>query len=177
MTFRCKLALLCLLPIALTGCTSKSSPTQPHFLTGLNKYFETRPDCLLNNVHFPYETSDRKEIAQMDTLVKSKLLDKTVEPAIHVSRYTVAAAGTRYAPRFCYGHRVANAIESSTPLTVVNGFRQTHVTYRYTMQEVPVWARSADVLKAFPEMAQRINGESTGTANLAQTATGWQVPD
>lgn len=174
---RFSLALLCITFMFIAGCTSKSSPTKANFIQGLNKYFETHPECLFSNMRFPYETSDRKETAQMDSLVKSQLLKMTVEPALHVSRYTVAPAGTRYAPRFCYGHRVADAIDSSTPLTVVNGFRQTQVTYRYTIQEVPVWAKSADVMKAFPEMAHAISGESTATATLAQIPTGWQVPD
>ena len=105
----------------------------------------------------------------MDSLVKSQLLDKTVEMSIHVSRYTVNAVGARYAPRFCYGHRVANTIDHFTPLAVANGFKETQVTYHYSMQEVPVWAKSADVLKAFPAMAEIISGQATGVATLAQT--------
>ena len=172
-----KSALTCTLLFGTAGCHPKSAPTSANFIQGLNKHFVDRPDCLLNNMRFPYETSDRKETAQMDSLVKSQLLDKTVEMTIHVSRYTVAPAGARYAPRFCYGHRVINTIDHFTPPALANGFKETQVTYHYTMQEVPVWARSADVLKAFPAMAQVISGESTGVATLAQTPVGWQVPD
>lgn len=172
-----KSALLCAILFPGIGCHSKSAPTPENFLEGLNKYFPEHPDCLLSNIRFPYETTDPKETKQLDSLVKSQLLDKTVEMSIHVSRYTVNAVGARYAPRFCYGHRVANTIEHFTPLAVANGFKETQVTYRYTMQEVPVWAQSADVLKAYPAMAQVISGQSTGVATLAQTRTGWQVPD
>ena len=170
-------ALLCTLLFPFAGCHSKSAPTSENFIQGLNKHFVDHPDCLLSNKSFPYETTDPKETAQMDTLVKSQLLDKTVEMAIHVSRYTVTTFGTRYAPRFCYGHRVANTIDHFTPPALANGFKETQVTYHYTMEDIPVWAKSAAVLKAFPAMAEITSGHATGVATLAQTPVGWQVPD
>lgn len=172
-----KSALICTLLFSFVGCHSKSAPTSENFIQGLNKHFVDHPDCLLSNMSFPYETSDRKEAAQMDTLVKSQLLDKTVEMAIHVSRYTVTTVGTRYAPRFCYGHRTVTAINQFTPPAIANGFKETQVTYSYSMEEVPVWAKSPFVLDAFPAMAQVISGHATGVATLAQTPVGWQVPD
>jgi len=172
-----KYALVCALLFPAAGCHSKSAPTAQNFIQGLNKHFLDHPDCLLSNISFPYETSDRKQTAQMDSLVKSQLLDKTVEMAIHVSRYTVTDVGKRYAPRFCYGHRVVNTIDHFTPPAVANGFKETQVTYTYSMEEVPVWAKSGDVRAAFPAMAQVISGHATGVATLAQTPVGWQVPD
>jgi hypothetical protein len=170
-------ALLCTLLFPFAGCHSKSAPTSENFIQGLNKHFVDHPECLLANVTFPYETTDRKETERMDSLVQSKLLDKAEEMSIHASRYTVTTVGTRYAPRFCYGHRVVNTIDHFTPPAPANGFTETQVTYHYSMIEVPVWARSAAVLKAFPAMAQVISGEATGVATLAQTPVGWQVPD
>jgi hypothetical protein len=170
-------ALICTLLLAPIGCHSKSAPTSENFVQGLNKHFIDHPDCLLSNIRFPYETTDAKETVRMDSLVKSLLLEKTVEMAIHVSRYTVSTAGTRYAPGFCYGHRVISTIDHFTPPALANGFKETQVSYHYTMQEVPVWAKSPAVLKAFPDMAQAIGGEATGVATLAQTPVGWQVPD
>jgi hypothetical protein len=172
-----KSALIGTFLFGIVGCHSKSAPTSENFIQGLNKHFVDHPDCLLSNVRFPYETGDKKETTQMDSLVKSQLLDKTVEMAIHVSRYTVAPAGTRYAPRFCYGHRIINTIDHFTPLAVANGFKETQVTYHYSMEDIPVWAKSPEVLKAFPAMALIISGNATGVATLAQTPVGWQVPD
>lgn len=172
-----KSTLICTFLFTTAGCHSKSAPTSQNFIQGLNKHFLDHPDCLFSNIRFPYSTSDRKETAQMDALVKSQLLEKTVEMSIHISRYSVSKTGTRYAPRFCYGHRVADMIDHFTPPALANGFNETQVTYRYSMQEVPVWARSPDVLKAFPAMAQVIGGEATGVATLAQTPVGWQVPE
>jgi hypothetical protein len=90
----------------------------------------------------------------------------------------VARAGTRYAPRFCYGHRVISSIDSFTPPAKgASGFPETHVTYHYTLTDVPVWAKSPDVLAAFPDMAGATTNGGSGQATLAQTLAGWQVPE
>ena len=118
-------------------------------------------------------------VARAITLFKLILgvLEVSVETAIHASRFTVTPTGARYAPRFCFGHRVVTSIDSQTPLTVVNGFRQTQVTYHYKMEDVPIWAKSDDVLTAFPKLATALSGQASDHATLAQTIAGWQVPD
>jgi hypothetical protein len=161
-----------------SGCnTGKSAPTPANFTLAINNHFLDHPDCLFSDMRFPFETSDPAKTKQMDSLVKSLLLEKSVESSIHVSRYTVAPAGTRYAPRFCYGHRQVTSIDSFTPIAVNDGFKETTVTYSYTMKEVPVWAISHDVQAAFPEMARATTGQVTAKATLAQTPVGWQIPD
>ncbi len=160
------------------GCHSKTAATPENFITGLNAHFADHPDCLLPKApRFPYETSDPVETKQMESLVAMKLLTASVEPSIHVSRYTVTDYGTRYAPRFCFGHRVVSSVDSFTPPAQANGFTETTVSYRYTMKDVPVWAKSQQVVAAFPVLAQALGGESTGKATLASTMVGWQVPD
>jgi hypothetical protein len=164
--------------IVATGCiSSKSSPTAANFTAGLNKHFLEHSDCLLDNVRFPFEASEKDKTKQMDSLVKSQLLEKSEEMSIHVSRYTVAPAGARYAPRFCYGHREVTSIDSFTPPAVANGFTETTVVYHYVMNDVPVWAKTPEVEAAFPDMAAAIGGQATGKTILAQTPVGWQVPD
>ena len=130
--------------MALTlGCNSKAKPTPNNFTQTLNAYFQERPECLFSGVHFPYATSDAEVTKQMNTLVKSQMLEASYESAVHTTRYTVARAGTRYAPRFCYGHRVISSIDSFTPPAKgASGFPETHVSYHYTMTDVPVWAKS-----------------------------------
>ena len=168
----------CPLLFALFACHSKSAATPENFITGLNTYYSQHPDCLFKQApRFPYETSDPTERKQMDSLVNSKLLSVQQETSLHVSRYTVTDIGSRYAPRFCYGHRVVSAIDSSTPPAQANGFTETTVRYRYNIQDVPVWAKSQDVQTAFPGLAQSVGGESTATATLAGTMVGWQVPE
>ena len=176
-----KAAALAILAAAIlsptVGCNTKTKPTPENFISTLNAFFQEHPDCLLVDTRFPYETSDPAKTKQLNTLVKSQLLEVSVEAAIHASRYTVTTTGARYAPRFCFGHRVVTSIDSQTPLTVVNGFRQTQVTYHYKMEDVPVWAKSDDVLAAFPKLATALSGQASDNATLAQTIAGWQVPD
>lgn len=163
---------------ATSGCvSSQSRATTANFTAGLNKHFLEHSDCLLDNTRFPFEASDREKTKQMDSLVKALLLEKSEEMSIHVSRYTVTTAGTRYAPRFCYGHREVTSIDSFTPPATANGFNETTIVYHYEMKEVPVWAKTPEVEAAFPEMAEALSGQTTAKATLAQTPVGWQVPD
>lgn len=171
--------LLILVSLTLaSGCNSgKSAPTPANFTLAINNHFLDHSDCLFSDTRFPLETSDPEKTRQMDSLVQAHLLDKSVESSIHVSRYTVTSTGTRFAPHFCYGHREVTSIEGFTPLAVNEGFKETTVTYKYTMKEVPVWALSQDIQTAFPNMALAIGGQLTAKAVLAQSPVGWQIPD
>lgn len=167
-----------LLLVALAGCNNgKSAANNDNFIRGLNNHFLDHSDCLLPNVRFPLETTDKAQIKQMDSLVKALLLDKTVDAGVQTARYTPSTVGARYAPHFCYGHRDVLSIDTSSPLAVANGFKVTQVTYRYKMEDVPVWAKTPEVQSSFPEMALATSGNAVAKATLAQTAVGWQVPD
>ena len=172
-------AVLSLLAIAFTsGCNSgKSAHTPDNFTLAIINHFLDRPDCLFSDTRFPYETTDSARMKQMDSLVDAHLLDRSVENRIHVARYTIATAGTRFAPHFCYGHREVTSIDSFTPIAVVDGFKETTVTYSYSMKEVPVWALGNDIQAVFPEMARATTSQITAKATLAQTPVGWQIPD
>jgi hypothetical protein len=172
-----RIGMVAILTLTL-GCNSKTKPTSANFTQTLNSYFQARSECLFSGVHFPYATSDPAVTKQMNTLVKSQMLESSYETAVRTTRYTVARAGTRYAPRFCYGHRVISSIDSSTPPAKgASGFPETHVNYHYTLTDVPVWAKSPDVLAAFPDMANATTNGGSGQATLAQTLAGWQVPE
>jgi hypothetical protein len=114
----------------------------------------------------------------MNALVKSQLLESSYESAVKTTRYTVARAGQRYAPRFCYGHRTVSAITTSTPpATGHTSFPEAHITYSYKLEDVPIWAQSADVQAAYPKMRTAIASGGTDEITLAQTLAGWQVPE
>jgi hypothetical protein len=49
--------------------------------------------------------------------------------------------------------------------------------YHYTMENVPVWAKSDAMRAAFPTMALNTSGTAADKATLAGTMAGWQVPD
>ena len=165
-----------LLPLA--ACDSKSSATPANFITGLNAHFVDHPDCLLPDApHFPFETTDPAKTKQMNALVDAQLLKVEVERDIHASRYTPTDAGARAAPLFCYGHRVVSSIDSFTPPAPANGFPETQVTYHYTLENIPVWAKSAAMRAVFPDLALKTSGTASDKATLTGTIAGWQVPD
>ncbi len=162
----------------VAGCDSKTAATPKNYTTTLNAWLVERPDCLFpESPRFPLETSDPVKTKQMDSLIGAQLLTKQTEPAIHVSRYTPTTTGARVAPRFCYGHREVTAITDAPTPAQANGFPETKVTYQYKMMDVPVWAKSAAVLAAFPKMADEVKNGGTATTTLAKTMAGWQVPD
>lgn len=165
--------------LAAGGCHFAPPANPENFKKGLTKYLAEHPDCLYKQaLRFPYETSSKAEIAQLDTLVNAKLLERGTEPAIHIDRYTISDYGKKFAPRFCYGYREVTGVESFTaPAKGSDGFLESHVTYRYALRDVPVWAKDADVMRAFPELAKSLSAPAPATATLAQTGAGWQVPE
>ena len=161
------------------GCHSASDPSPANFTKGLTKYLAEHPDCLYKQpLRFPYETSDAAEIKQLDTLVGAKLLERGSEPAIKITRYTISDYGQKSAPRFCYGFRHVAGIESFTPPTKgADGFNESKVVYTYTVEDVPIWAKTPAVQAAFSDMAKRVTTPDPATITMAQTGVGWQVPD
>ena len=168
-----------LVTVPVAGCHSPSDPTPENFTKGLTKFLADHPDCLYKTaLRFPYETSDKDEIRQLDTLVTNKLLEKGTEPAIHITRYSVSDYGQKSAPRFCYGFRHVTGITASTPPAKdASGFNESKVTYTYSLEDTPVWAKSSGVMAAYPEEAKAVSANGTATITLAQTGVGWQVPD
>ncbi|MHB1021941.1 MAG: hypothetical protein ACYC46_13125 [Acidobacteriaceae bacterium] len=164
--------------LGVTGCQSKTAATTENFTAALNKYFAAHPDCLFADApRFPYETSKPEMIRKMDALASAQLLVRQQDRSIGANRYTLTPAGSRVPPKFCYGYRVITSIDSFTPPAKVNGFPETQVSYHYTMKDIPVWAKTPEVEKAFPAMAQAISGKAASKTTLAQTLAGWQVPD
>ncbi len=165
--------------LPLVGCHSPSDPSPENFTKGLTKFLADHPDCLYKTaLRFPYETSDKEEIRQLDALVANKLLEKGTEPAIHITRYSVSDYGQKSAPRFCYGFRHVTGIAGYTaPAKGANGFNESKVTYKYSLEDIPVWAKSAGVTAAYPDEAKAVSGDSSATITMAQTGVGWQVPD
>ena len=169
---------LLFLPLA---CNSKSAATPQNYTDTLNAYFNDHPDCLLDgSVHFPYEVSetDAAKTAQMEALTTAEMLEAKKEPAIHIARYTLTPAGVRAAPRFCFGHREITSIESSTtPTKGADGFVETHIVYHYRMGDTPTWAKTPQVVAAFPTLAAATTVQPTAKITLAGTGVGWSVPE
>jgi hypothetical protein len=164
------------------GCSSKTKPTDENFIAGLNAYYANHNDCLFPSaLQFPYEVSPgpnaKRDKQRMDALKDSGLMKSTEDTLIHMDVYKLTPTGERAGGRFCYGHRQITSIESFTPPETVNHFLETHATYRYKMMDVPVWARTDKMMKAFPDMAKALSGDATGENTLANAGVGWQVPN
>jgi hypothetical protein len=169
------------LAAVLAGCHSRTAPTPENFTAALNAHFLEHRECLFpDDPHFPVEAGaagDPAKKQQLDALAAAQLLTVSEEKSLHVSRYVTTPMGETVAPHFCYGHRAVSSIDSSTPPAPANGFTETQVAYHYTMEDVPVWAKSAQMRAAFPALAHAVSGSATGKATLAGTMAGWQVPD
>lgn len=173
-------AALCLL--SLCGCSTANQPTDKNFLAAINSYYQERSDCLFpQGRRFPYEVApgaDAKQSkAQMDSLTNAGMFKRLEDLDLHVDSYSLTPIGQRYAPRFCYGHREATAILSHTPPGPRNGFTETDVTYRYQIDEVPVWAQTDSIKAVFPDMQKELSNSSTDTITLATAGAGWHVPE
>src|SRR5579862_7124951 len=125
------------------GCSSKTKPTDQNFMAGLNAYYASHSDCLFSSaLRFPYEVSPgptaKQEKQRMDALMNAGLMKVTEDKSIHVDVYALTAAGERAGGRFCYGHRQVTGIDSFTPpVKNASGMLESHVTYRYTIMDVP----------------------------------------
>lgn len=177
-----KFLVLAGITLLAVGCSSKTEPTPQNFMAGLNAYYANHNDCLFSStLRFPYEVSpgptSKQDKQRMDALMSAGLVKHSEEKSIHVDVYSLTPAGERAGGRFCYGHREITSIDSFTPPTkATNGMLESQVTYHYKMMDVPVWARTDEMLKAFPEMAKALSGEETGQTKMANAGVGWQVP-
>ena len=173
-----KLCLMVCAGVLLAGCSSKTDANAENFTAAVNDFYSTHSECLFKDgTRFPYETSDAARRKQMDALVTMHMLSVEVEQSIHVARYATTDTGAKVAPGFCYGHRVVTTLDGFTPVATANGFPETTVSYHYKMEDVPVWAKSAEVQAAFPELARQTSGAAEGKTVLARSAVGWSVPN
>lgn len=176
MKFACSIFLSATL--LLSACNSKTKATPENFTQAINNFYLDRPECLFPDIRFPYATSDPEVTKQMNTLVKSHLLESSYESAVKTTRYTISTTGRRFAPRFCYGHRSVTAIDTfPSPQKGPSGFPETQVTYHYALKDVPVWAQSPEIGAAYPAMSRVVSQGGTDKISLAQTLAGWQVPE
>jgi hypothetical protein len=162
------------------SCSSELTPTNAKLEKGLNDYFEGHNECLFpTGRSFPYEVTpgpdSKNDKKQMDAIKDAGLLKEEDDFETHVRRYTLTTAGQRYAPRFCYGHKVVASVDGFTPPVKQGNVLQTTVSYHATMMEVPVWARTDELEAAFPQMGAAITGPQPGQIVMATAGVGWSV--
>jgi len=169
--------------LLFAGCQDFKNPNAKNFTSALNYYYSQHDDCLFPSaLRFPYEAStaggevDSHKKA-LDALTDAGLLKSLEDRDIHVKRYELTTYGQRIAPRFCYGHRVVTSIDGFTPPTPVDGMPTSQVSYHYKMMDVPGWADTDGIRKAFPVFAQETSGNAQGQSKLVLTKYGWRYPE
>lgn len=170
------------LGLALAGCNGFKAETPKNFTAALNAYYSNHDDCLFqSSLRFPYEastTSAEKDpnLKSLDALEAAGLLKSLEDRDIHVKRYELTTYGKRVPPRFCYGYRVATSIDSTTPTAPVDGMKAIQVAYHYKMMDVPGWADSEQMRKAFPAFAKATSADAQDRTTVVLTQVGWRVP-
>jgi hypothetical protein len=172
-------AVACVAMVA-AGCSNALKPTNAKLEVALNRYLEGNNECLYpQGKRFPYEVAPGKEAKseqqKMDALKAAGLLNELKDLDLHVERYTLTAMGQRAAPRFCYGHKVVTSIDGFTDPVQDGKVVQTTVSYHAKMEDVPVWAQTDELMKAFPEMGKAISGSTPGQIVMGTAGVGWSV--
>jgi hypothetical protein len=171
------------LGLMLAGCSGFKAATPKNFTGALNAYYSNHDDCLFSSsLRFPYEASttgaeEDKNKKGLDALTAAGLLKSLEDRDIHVKRYELTTYGKRVPPRFCYGHRVVTSIDSSTPAAAVDGMKAMQVNYHYKLMDVPGWADSDQMRKAFPDFAKATSPDAQGQTTVVLTQNGWRVPE
>jgi hypothetical protein len=168
--------------LALAGCEGFKAETPKNFTAAINAYYSNHDDCLFQTaLRFPYEASTSpsekdSKLKSLDALEAAGLLRSLEDRDIHVKRYEQTTFGKRVSPAFCYGHRVVTNIDSSTPVAPVDGMKAIQVNYHYKMMDVPGWADSDQIRKAFPAFAKATSSDAQGQNTVVLTQVGWRVP-
>lgn len=171
------------LMMVLTGCNGYKKANTKNFTAALNYHFSHNDDCLFPSpIRFPYEASTSATEMDLhkkglDALAAAGLLKSLEDRDIHVKRYEMTPYGSHVPPRFCYGHRVVTSIDNFSPPAVVNGQQTSLVEYHYKMMDVPGWADSDQIRKAFPVFAEETKGTPQGKTAVVLTVNGWRVPE
>ena len=69
------------------------------------------------------------------------------------------------------------SIDSFTPPAPVDGQQTTQVSYHYKMRDIPGWADSDSMRKAFPVLAETTGPRAQDTKGVVLTMNGWRVPE
>jgi hypothetical protein len=177
-----RLTAAALLLVMMGGCHKKQTePSNENFKRAINAYFYNgRDECLFPVAQkFPDEVKvgEKAEMKEMDALAKAGLLTRTEDGAFKLVRYDVTPLGTRAKGRFCFGHRDVIAVDSFTPLRVLDNRKASDVTYHYRIVDAPVWAQDEGLKKQFPELARKTGGNAEGKTTVMSAYEGWEVPD
>ena len=176
--------------LLVAGC-KKTADHSSNYLAAINDFYAAQPSCLWPHAQkFPVQVaaSNSDQTAPFAALVDQGLLTRTTseKKILIISKQEVnydlsdkgrinwTADTTRPGyGNFCYGHRTAQSIVSSTPNDGQPG-SSTVVNYRYTVSGEPDWAKAPETQTAFPQIKSDLS-DGTASATLLDTSNGWRV--
>lgn len=178
------------------GCGPSKAASDKNFIQALNFYYGSHDECLFaGGIRFPYEANLKTggaaeapaaqdggappgpNLKGLDALTRAGMLSSVEEKSLGVKHYSLTAFGARTGSRFCYGHRVVTQIENFTPPASVGGRTISQVNYRYKLMDLPLWADSDDMKKAFPALARATSSNPEASDTLVLTGSGWIRPE
>ncbi len=77
-------------------------------------------------------------------------------------------------PNLCFATPKLKDITNFTTPADAMGYRVSQVSYEYNLTDIPSWAASSLVQKAFPQIAQSLNKTISGNSTFVLTHQGWQ---
>src|SRR5271154_4603605 len=173
-------AIVCMLLVLATGCSSKKDATKVNFKDAINTYYSAHPECLWSTeVKFPTraDTSDTAKTAAYDALTDQGLLTRQQDSrkvfifgSKEVSDYDLSDKGRAAwtadpqqpgSGNFCYGHREVTTVDDFT----ANGGNAT-VDYHYQLGAVAPWADNTEIKTAFPTVQASLVSPLSDKASL-----------
>jgi hypothetical protein len=188
-------ALLAVTMFTVAGC-KKTADNTSNYKSAINDYYSAHPACLWSQeIKFPVQvkTSDDSKTKGYDALVDQGLLSRTTDEKKKMiilseqvtnydltdkgrSAWTADASNPGYG-NLCVGHRSVSTIDSASPTDDKPG-ATTDVSYHYSLDGVPDWAKAPETQTAYPDLRDTLSGSAaSSTAKLTDTQNGWRVTD
>lgn len=125
------------------------------------------------------ETVENKEIANLAGLKKTTPIPKfelTEEGKKFYKPNLKAISGGKSIGGFCAGTASVSEITQFTEPADMLGLKVSKVDYKYSVEDLPDWAKKSEVLNAIPELKKDSESEKTpasAKATLVLTNKGW----
>ncbi len=188
-----RMTLACTAILLIAGC-SKTDTSKINFKAAINNYYAAHPVCLWSQPKkFPVQaaTADESKTEGYDALTDAALLTRTTAEkkvfilgSKQVNNYDVSDKGRSAWTQdptqpgygnFCYGHRQATSIDSSSTTVNASGTKTAQVNYHFTTGDVPAWAQSQEMKTAFPKLNDTLADTQMGQATLVMNGNNWQM--
>lgn len=189
--------------LAITSCSDSKTANNKNFEAAINKTLtKNNLACITIDKPFPVDViadteTQYPEYAELEALKKvglvtsndiqkpmSNFFGPPTVRKVHEYQLTPEAKKIAqnnrgiYETNLCYANVVVDKIIKWTEPAAAFGQTLTTVTYTYKLENMANWAKNTEVSKAFPEIAQAINGDAKEQQNqdLILTNVGWENP-